>query len=184
MTPKSLEAVTALATIARVGSFTRAAGELGVSRSALSHRIKTLEEILGVRVLNRTTRSLALTGAGEHLIAAVHPSLESISAALEEVAAWDGEPKGKLRLSVPRIAGLTVIRPRLSEFVRRYPGVELELSVNDGLVDIVAGGFDAGIRFLESVALDMVTVAVGPPVEFAAVAAPEYLTGRALPIHP
>ena len=184
MNPRDLPLLAALALVARHGSFARAAAELGVSRSALSHAVRGLETRMGVRLLNRTTRSLSPTAAGERLIEQVAPALASISQAVDEANGYRDRPRGRLRLNIPRVAALVVLAPALQGFLAAHPDLELELAVEDATVDIVAEGFDAGIRFGERLAGDMIAIPIGPPVEFAVVGSPSYFARRAPPLVP
>ena len=147
-----LDRLAAFVRIARLGSFAAAARELGVTSSALSHGLRQLEADLGVRLLNRTTRSVSPTEAGELLLGRLEPSLAEVEAALQSVRNEDGVPRGRLRLNVPRLAARLVLAPLLGQFHARCPQVQLEIVTDDRLVDIVEAGFDAGIRFGESLA--------------------------------
>lgn len=184
MKPRDLPDLAALAAVARHGGFSRAAAELEVSRSALSHAIRGLEERLGVRLLNRTTRSVSPTAAGGRLLEALAPALEQIGRAVDQTNAFRERPSGIVRINLPRIAAKLVLAPALPAFLAEYPDIQVELSVDDATVDIVAAGFDAGVRFGERLAGDMVAVAISPPVEFAVVGSPSYFTGRSLPLSP
>lgn len=184
MTPRPLAELANFATVVRHRSFARAAAELGVSRSALSHGMRALEQRLGVRLLNRTTRSVSPTDAGSRLLAGVQPALADIDRALDAVNAYRERPAGTLRLNVPRFAALAVLAPVLPRFLAMHPDVKLEISVDDAKVDIVERGFDAGIRFAEILSADMVAVRVGPPVAFAVVGAPAYFARRPQPATP
>ncbi len=166
--------------VARLGSFARAARAHGVSRSAVSHAIRTLEERLGLRLLHRTTRSVAPTEAGATLIAELGPALATVSEALARAGERRDEPAGTLRLNMPHMATLVLAR-LLPGFVRACPRVRLEVATDDALVDIVREGFDAGIRFGESLAQDMVAVPFGPSQRFAVVASPEYFAAHPAP---
>lgn len=171
----------AFAAVARHRSFRKAAVERGVSASALSHALRGLEERLGVRLLNRTTRSVTPTEAGQRLLARLDPALSEVADALADVTALQTEPTGTLRLNVPRPAARLLLAPMLAGFVAAYPRVQVEIVTDDSLTDIVGAGFDAGIRFGESLAGDMVAVPIGPPQRFVCVAAPSYLTMRGAP---
>jgi DNA-binding transcriptional LysR family regulator len=184
MNPRDLPDLVSFATVARCGGFARAAAEMGVSRSALSHAIRGLETRLGVRLLNRTTRSVSLTAAGERMLAEVAPALERIGSAIEGANGFRDRPAGRVRLSVPRVAAALALIPALPSFLAAHPDVEVELSIDDAAVDIVAKGFDAGVRFGELLAGDMMAVAIGPPVEFAVVGAPAYFRDRPVPQEP
>jgi len=170
--------------IYRLGSFARAGRELAVSPSAVSQTLRQLEERLGVQLLNRTTRSVAPTDAGARLYAQLRPALSSLEAALESVNAHRERPTGTIRLMVPRVAFRMFIEPMLARFHVRYPEVVLDLTIEDALVDIVEHGFDLGIRLGELLDVDMVAIALGPPMRQKTVAAPSYLEGRQIPRHP
>lgn len=184
MNSRDLPDLASLAVVARHRSFARAAAELGVSRSALSHAVRGLEERLGIRLLNRTTRSVSATPAGERLLARLRPALADITEALDEANQYRDRPSGSLRLNVSRLAAVTVLLPELPRFLAEYPDIKLEVSIDDATIDIVDRGFDAGMRFGERLAGDMVAVAVGPAVEFAVVGSPTYLADRSTPEHP
>lgn len=183
MTP-DLHELDAFAAVARHRSFRKAAAERGVSASALSHALRGLEERLGVRLLHRTTRSVTPTEAGQRLLARLDPALREVADALADVTALQAEPAGTLRLNVPRPAARLVLAPMLAGFVAKYPHIQVDVVTDDGLADIVGDGFDAGIRFGESLAGDMVAVPVGPPQRFVCVAAPSYLAARGVPETP
>ncbi|MEO1481453.1 MAG: LysR family transcriptional regulator [Myxococcota bacterium] len=182
--PGALRALVSFEAVARHGSFSRASVELAITRSALSHRIRALEEKLDVRLLNRTTRSVSPTSAGERLLTQIKPALDTLARSVQEVVDAAEEPAGRLRLNVSNLAARVALAPRLGALRSTYPGIELDVSVSDAFVDIVSGGFDAGIRFHEALHLDMVSIPIGPEIEFAVVAAPDYLRGRVLPTHP
>jgi DNA-binding transcriptional LysR family regulator len=148
--------------VAEEGSFTRAAVKLGMSQSALSHAMKALEQRLGVRLLSRTTRSVAATEAGEELLKTLRPAFDGIDAGLALLSMKREVPAGKLRLTMTKQAAQSVVQPMLSRFLAAYPDVQVELFVDDRFTDIVAGRFDAGIRFGQKVAKDMISVRVGP----------------------
>jgi DNA-binding transcriptional LysR family regulator len=170
--------------VARHQSFRKAAAERGVSPSALSHIIRGLEDGLGVRLFNRTSRSIGITAAGEHLLQRIGPALGDIAEAIEQVNAFRGRPAGTLRLNVPRTAAELVVKPIMARFLAAYPEIRLEVVGDDGLVDIVAQGFDAGIRPGHQLAQDMIAVPVGPRRRFAVVASPAYFAGRDRPRAP
>lgn len=165
----------AFVAIAERSSFAKAAIHLGISRSALSEAIRGLEEKLGVRLLNRTTRSVALTAAGERLLAELRPALDSFEAALESVNVFRDKPGGQLRLTVPRPAAKMVIEPILSKFLAAYPAISLEIITDSALTDIVRDRFDAGIRPGHRVGRDMIAVRVGEDARPTIVASPDYL---------
>ena len=170
--------------VARARSFSGAARELGVSRSAVSQSVRQLEEELRVVLVARTTRSVSLTDAGRQLVEAVAPAVAQTRAALAEVSAKPGEIVGRLRLTVPRIAFEFVIKPLLPAFLEQHPRIEVELVFEDRRVDIVAGGFDAGIRLSEYVERDMVSVRLTDSFRFIVVGAPSYLDKRGTPQRP
>ncbi len=165
-------------------SFAKAAIQLGVSRSALSETIRGLEEKLGVRLLNRTTRSVALTEVGERLLAELRPALDSFEAAMESVNVFRDKPGGQLRLTVPRPAAKTVIEPILSKFLAAYPAISIEIITDSGLTDIVRDRFDAGIRPGHRVERDMIAVRVGEDARPTVVASPDYLRRHGHPKAP
>lgn len=176
-----LPELTALAAIVSHRSFRKAADELGLSPSTLSHMMRTLERGMGVRLLNRTTRSVAPTEAGERLVARLRPLLSDIDAALAEVDDFRGLASGTLRINTSEIAARLLLRSAVPAFLQRYPQVSLDLVTEGKLVDIVAEGFDAGIRLGEAVPQDMVAVRFGGPTRFIAVASPTYLAGHPVP---
>lgn len=180
----SLNDLHAFAAVARTRNFRQAAAELGVSPSALSHALRGLETRLGVRLLNRTTRSVAPTEAGERLLIRLAPALDQITEALTELEDLRTAPSGSLRINAPRAACDWVLAPLMPLFLARYPGMRVDLVGDDSLVDIVARGFDAGVRFGESLQQDMVAVPLGPPQRFIVVASPEHLARHGRPVHP
>ncbi len=167
--------------VAKHGSFRKAALERGVSPSALSHVIRGLEQLLDVRLFNRTSRSIRITPAGEHLLKRIGPALGDIAEAVEQVSLFRSRPAGPLRLNVPRNAAELVIKPMMGRFLLTYPEVRLEVVTDDELVDIVAEGFDAGIRAGQHLAQNMIQVPVGPLLRFAVVGAPAYFASRGRP---
>lgn len=170
--------------VARQRSFSAAARELGVSRSAVSQSVRQLEEQLRVGLLVRTTRSVSLTEAGRRLVAGAGPLLGQVGAVLSEVSAQPGEAVGRLRLNVPRSAVPFVIDPVLPAFRERHPRIEVEVVVEERLVDIVAEGCDAGVRLSESIQRDMVQVKLTDSFRFVVVGAPSYLALRGTPERP
>lgn len=184
MNRQNLSDLAVFAAIAEERSFTRAAARLEVSGSALSHNLRALEERLGVKLIQRTTRSIALTEAGERLLERLKPALEDIEAAVEELQAGRDRPGGRVRISAHRTAAMLVIAPQLRRMQIDYPDVVVELAIEDGLVDIVSKGFDAGVRSGELVAKDMISVRIGPGQRSAVVAAPAYFRGHAVPSSP
>ncbi len=170
--------------IANHRSFRKAAIELGVTASALSHALRAIEERLQVRLVNRTTRGVGLTEAGERLFDRIRPAFLDIDAALDDLDTFRGQPYGKLRINAARAATKLVLLPIVSRFLRVYPSVEVEIVIDDALVDMVSSGFDAGIRFGESIAADMIAVPIGPRHRFAVVGTPDYFDNRPVPTTP
>jgi len=170
--------------VARERSFTKAAAKLGVSQSALSHTIRELEERLGLRLLSRTTRSVAPTDSGDRLLRTLAPRLEEIEAELSSLTALRGKPAGTIRITAGEHAAQTVLWPKLSKFLRKYPEIKLELIVDYGLRDIVADRYDAGVRTGEQIAKDMIAVPIGPDMRMAVVGAPSYFAKRPRPKRP
>lgn len=164
----------AFAVVAEKASFTRAAAELGMSQSALSHAIRSLEERMGVRLLSRTTRSVSVTDAGEKLLRSLSPALMEISDAVDAVGALRGKASGSLRITATKHAVSSVVMPVLPNFLAANPDIRLEMIVDDRLMDIVAERIDAGIRFGDIVEKDMIAVRIGPDVRMAVVGAPSY----------
>lgn len=182
--PALLPALAVFACVARHASFSRAAIELGMSASALSQSVRALEQRLGVRLLHRTTRRVGLTEAGGQLLRETQPALARIGGALQALEEGRDVPAGRLRVTAPRIAVERLVLPHLPAFCARYPQVEVELEVQAALTDLVAEGFDAGIRLGESLAEGMVAVPLGPPQRLVVVGAPAYLHGRPAPATP
>lgn len=173
-----------LVMVARERSFTRAAAKLGVSQSALSHSIRGLEERLNTRLLTRTTRSVASTEAGERLIESMAPMITEIEKALQDLADNQENPSGNIRITAGEHALSSTLWPLLKPFVQRYPDVNVELSIDNALTDIVSGRFDAGVRLGESVEKDMVAVRIGPDWRMAIVATPDYFAQHGVPQTP
>ncbi|ACL62467.1 LysR family transcriptional regulator [Methylobacterium nodulans] len=184
MLRESLNDLFAFIAVARTGSFTRAAAQLGVSQPALSQTVRGLEARLGVRLLTRTTRSVAPTEAGERLLKAVGPRFAEIEAGLAMLAELRGKPAGTVRITATEHAANTVLWPTLKRVLPEYPDIKVEIAVDYGLTDIVAERFDAGVRYGGTVAKDMTAVRIGPDVRMAAVAAPAYFAGRSKPERP
>ncbi len=174
----------AFAMVARERSFTKAGAKLGVSQSALSQTVKALEERLKLRLLTRTTRSVAPTEAGLRLLATVAPRFEEIEAELAALGELRGKPAGAVRITAGEHAAVAVLQPALKRFLPDHPDIRVEIIVDNGLVDIVAAGFDAGVRLGESLANDMVAVRIGPTMRMAAVASPAYLARHGVPATP
>ena len=184
MATTDLNILAAFLAIAQERSFTKAAKRLGVSPSAMSHSIRGLEEELGVRLLSRTTRSVAPTEAGEQLLVRLRPALTDVQEALDQLSGLRDKPAGRVRLLLPRLAGTTVVGPKLAKFSRDYPDVVLDVTADDSRLDIVAGGFDAGIHFGEYIQKDMVAVRVSRDHRAAIVGSPEYFKSHAKPKTP
>ena len=170
--------------VAREQSFTKAATKLGVSQSALSHTVRGLEAQLGVRLLTRTTRSVAPTPAGERLLTTMGPLLDEIEAGMAALSEFRDKPAGTIRITAGEHAAHTVLWPALERLLPDYPDIKVELDINNGMTDIVAGRYDAGVRLGEQVAKDMVAVRIGPDTCMAVVGAPSYLAGRPRPRTP
>src|SRR5271169_5669051 len=174
----NLDDLLAFLAVARERSFTKAAAKLGVSQSALSHTIRELEARLGVRLLTRTTRSVSPTEAGERLPHTLGPRFEEIEAELAALSELREKPAGSIRITATEYALDAILWPKLVKFLRQYPDVKVEVFIDNGLTDIVAQRFDAGVRAGEQVAKDMIAVRIGPDLRTAVVGAPSYLKKR------
>jgi DNA-binding transcriptional LysR family regulator len=179
-----LDDLLAFVAVGQERSFTKAAAKLGVSQSALSHTIRDLEARLGVRLLTRTTRSVAPTGAGERLLHSLAPRFDEIAAELSAVSELRDKPAGTIRITATEFAVDTLLWPKLAKFLRQYPDIKVELFMDNGLTDIVAQRFDAGVRSGEQVAKDMIAVRIGPDLRMAVVGAPSYFKTRSEPKRP
>ncbi|WPO00649.1 LysR family transcriptional regulator [Pseudomonas sp. MUP55] len=184
MSRANLNDLHAFVVIAREGSFTRAAAQLGVSQSALSHTMRALEARLGVRLLARTTRSVAPTEAGQRLYQSMAPRLEEIDLELAAITQVRDTPAGSVRISATAHAADTILWPKLSKVLRDYPHIKVEITVDYALADIVAQRCDAGVRLGDQVAKDMIAVPIGPPLRMAIVGAPSYFKQRPVPQAP
>jgi DNA-binding transcriptional LysR family regulator len=171
-------------TVAEERSFTRAAVRLGISQSALSHAMRRLETKLGLRLLTRTTRSVAPTEAGERLIETLRPALDAIDGRIAALTEMRGEPAGTVRITTPEQPARSILWPAIDRLVAAYPDIRVEVDLDASLTDIVAGRFDAGVRLGERLEQDMVAVPIGPRLRMATVAAPEYLARRSAPATP
>jgi DNA-binding transcriptional LysR family regulator len=171
--------LTAFVAVAEHSSFTRAATYLGISTPTLSQTIRALEEQFGVRLLNRTTRSVALTEAGEELLGRLNPVMEGMRNAVDAVNAFRDKPTGTIRLTVHPVAAVTVMAPLVARFSAEYPEIRLEISVDDERIDIVSERFDAGIQLGDSIAQDMIAIPVGAKLRLSTVASPDYLARSA-----
>ncbi|MGC5799379.1 LysR family transcriptional regulator [Sphingomonas sp. NFX23] len=170
--------------VAAERSFTRAAAKLGTSQSALSHTVRRLETRLGVRLLTRTTRSVAPTAAGERLLATLTPALGMIDAELASLSDLRDKPRGMIRITTSEHAAETVLLPVLAPFLAEYPDIQVELSIDSGLTDIVTDQFDAGVRLGEALAKDMVAARIGPDLRMAVVGSPSYFDQHPIPKTP
>lgn len=174
----------AFVAVAREGSFTRAAAQLGVSQSALSHTIRSLEARLGIRLLTRTTRSVSATDAGQRLLATVAPRFDEILAEVAALSELRDKPAGTVRISAAEHAADSVIWPRLERFLPSYPDIHVEVTVEYGMIDIVANRYDAGVRLGDQVAKDMIAVRIAPDLNMAVVGAPAYFANHPIPATP
>jgi len=184
MSGENFRGIRAFLAVARERSFTRAAAQLGVSQSALSHTIRALEARLGLRLLTRTTRSVSPTEAGERLIQRVAPRFEAISNELTAFEQLRDKPVGTVRITASDFAANTILWPKLSKLQPKYPDIKIEVAIEPGLTDIVAEHFDAGVRFGDQIARDMTAVRISPDIRMVIVGAPSYLEGRPLPKAP
>jgi len=184
MPNENLNDLMAFVAVAKERSFTRAAAQLGVSQSALSHTIRGLEERLGLRLLTRTTRSVAPTEAGERLLRTVGPRFEEIDTELAALSELREKPAGTIRITATDYAADTILWPKLTKFLRQYPDIKVEVVIDYGLTDIVAQRFDAGVRSGEQVAKDMIAVRIGPDLRMVVVGAPTYFAARSKPTRP
>ena len=184
MERENLTVLAAFLVVAEEQSFTRAAKRLGVTPSAVSHSIRGLEERIGVRLLSRTTRSVAPTEAGHQLLARVRPAFADVRDAVDTVSELSERPAGRIRLLVPRLAAATVLAPKLKQFALSFPDVVLDVTADDSRLDIVAGGFDAGIHYGEFIQKDMIAVRVSKDHRAAIVASPEYFESNPKPKSP
>ncbi len=179
-----LDHLETFALIVRCGGFRAAAAERGVSSSVISQTMAALEQALGLRLLNRTTRSIAVTEAGERLLARLRPALDDIHLALAEVDQLREQPSGTLRINAPGPAVDHILCPLAFAFMEAHPEVRVEIVSDAAIIDIVAEGFDAGVRFGQQLAKDMIALPLGPPLRYAIVAAPSYLRKRGRPTTP
>ena len=184
MARNNISDLLAFLAVAREQSFTRAAGKLGISQSALSYRLRNLEARMGVRLLIRTTRSVSTTEAGERLLQTVGPQLEEIEAEMVAVSDLGGNSAGTIRITATDYAANTIIRPRLTPLLKEHPDLRIEMHVDYALTDIVEQRYDMGVRWGDQVAKDMMAVRIGPDVRSVIVAAPSYLANRAVPASP
>src|ERR1700743_665244 len=184
MSDLDLRDLDAFVAVARTRNFRRAAIGQRVSVSSLSQRLRGLEERLGVRLPHRTTRSVALTEAGELLLSRVAPALHDVNGALDEVRGLRGVPSGRLRINAPPPAIDLALAPMVAPFLAAFPKIDLEIVGDSSFVDIVAQGYDAGVRYGEHLAQDMIAVSLGPSQRYAVVASPEHVAKHGRPKHP
>jgi DNA-binding transcriptional LysR family regulator len=181
---KNFNDLLAFLMVAREGSFTRAAAQLGVSQSALSHTIRGLEARLGIRLLARTTRGVSLTEAGERLFLTVRPRFEEIEAELAALSELREKPSGTIRITATDYAADTILWPKISKVLQDYPDIKVEVNINYGLIDIVAERYDAGVRLGDQVAKDMIAVRIAPDLRMVVVGSPAYFSKRPRPEAP
>jgi len=174
----------AFVAVAEALNFSRAADKLGVSSSALSQLVRALEERVGVRLLHRNTRNVSLTDAGESMLKRVKPAVQELAAAIEQTSELRARPVGVVRIHCFRTAAELLVRPLLRDFHEAYPEVVVDITLDDEVVDVVAGGYDAAIRIGEVIDQDMVAIRLGPDLRQFAVASPDYLARRGTPQHP
>ena len=184
MPRENLNDLHAFIAVAREKSFTKAAAQLGVSQSALSHTIRGLEARMGIRLLTRTTRSVSPTHAGERLLTAVGPHFEDIQAELDALTELRDKPVGTIRITAGLHATDTILWPKLQPLLKKHPDIKIEITVDYGLTNIVADRYDAGVRLGEQVAKDMIAVRIGPDFSMAVVGTPDYFESRPLPKKP
>jgi DNA-binding transcriptional LysR family regulator len=180
----NLDDLMAFLAVARERSFTRAAARLGLSQSALSHTIRALETRLGVRLLTRTTRSVSPTEAGERLMQTIGPRLDEIDGELAALSDFREKPVGTIRITAADYVADTILWPKLVKFLKQYPDIKVEVSIDSSLTDIVAERFDAGIRHGEQVAKDMIAVRISPEMRMAVIGTPAYFKTRSVPRRP
>jgi DNA-binding transcriptional LysR family regulator len=181
---ENLNDLAAFVSVAREGSFTRAAAQLGISQSALSQTIRGLEERLGLRLFNRTTRRVAPTDAGERMLAAIGPRLEGIEADIAALSELRDKPAGNIRITASEHAADSILLPKLITLIADYPDIKVEINTDYRMIDIVEQRFDAGVRLGEYIAKDMIAVRIGPDVRMAVVAAPSYFARYPVPKKP
>lgn len=184
MTRENFNDLHAFLIVAEKGSFTRAAAEIGVSQSALSHTIRGLEERVGIRLLTRTTRSVSPTEAGERLIRTIDPGFAEIQAGLTALSELRDRPAGTIRIATSSHAAESILLPGLQPLLAEYPDINIEINIDNGLTDIVAERFDAGVRIGEQVERDMIATRIGPDIRLIAVASPDYFSRHPIPQTP
>lgn len=181
MGPDFFSLLPAFRMVATTGGFTAASGRLGITPSAVSQKIRQIEALVGVRLFERTSRSVRLTEAGRLLLENTDRAFADIADALDRVRMVGKRPAGNLRINLSRLAAQVCILPRLAAFVRHYPDIKIELATDDRLSDIVAGGFDAGIRFQDTLEMDMIARSIGPPLRRSVLASRSYLEASGTP---
>lgn len=181
---EELNDLTLFMAVAEEKSFTRAAAQLALSQSAVSHAVRRLEAHVGIKLLNRTSRRVSTTDAGEKLLAALRPGLGMINARIEELRLLGDAPRGLVRIATSKPALRTLLWPKLSQIIHDYPEIQIELNLESRLTDLAEERFDAGVRLREFVSPDMIAVNIGPPIRLAAVATPGYLQEHGVPEHP
>jgi DNA-binding transcriptional LysR family regulator len=184
MSRENVNDLLAFLAVAKEQSFTRAAAKLGMSQSALSHNIRGLEERLGVRLLTRTTRSVAPTPAGERLVRTLGPAFDEVESELGALSEFRDKPAGTIRLTTGEHAVDSILLPALKKLLAQYPDIKVEVTIDYGLTDIVAERYDAGIRLGEQVAKDMIAVRIGPDMRMVVVGTPAYFSQRTPPQTP
>ena len=184
MARQTINSLLAFRSVAKARSFTRAAAEMGVSPSALSHTIRALEERLGLRLLTRTTRSVVPSEAGEHLLGVIVPHFDGIEAGLAALSELRDKPAGSIRITTGIHAAQAIVWPALAKLLPIYPDIQIEISVHSGFIDIVAERFDAGVRLGETIAQGMVAVRIGPDMRMAAAGSPAYFSTHRPPRTP
>lgn len=184
MSIEGYEQLAIFSVVARERSFTRAAAKLGMSQPALSRAMRQLEDRLGIRLLARTTRSVSATEAGEHLLRVVAPRFEEIDTELALLSQFRDKPAGRLRITAGEHPAVTILQPALAKILPDHPDIQVEVIVDYGLTDIVAEGYDAGVRLGEQVARDMIAVRIGPDVRMAVVGSPDYFARHPRPRTP
>jgi DNA-binding transcriptional LysR family regulator len=184
MARQNINSLLAFRAVAEARSFTRAAAQIGVSPSALSHTIRALEERLGLRLLTRTTRTVVPSEAGERLLGAIGPHFDGIEAQLAALSELRDKPAGAIRITTGIHAAQAIVWPAIAKLLPIYPDIQFEISVHSGFIDIVEERFDAGVRLGETIAQDMVAVPIGPDMRMAAVGSPAYFSARKPPRTP
>src|SRR5215212_6250425 len=184
MRRENVNDLTAFIAVAREQSFTKAAAQIGVSQSALSYTIRTLEERLGLRLLTRTTRSVSMTDAGERLLRSIGPRFDEIESEIAALTALRDKPAGTIRITTVEHAADTILWPAIAKLLAEYPDINVEIVSDYSVTDIVTERYDAGVRLGEQVDKDMIAVRIGPDIRMTVVGAPSYFKRRAKPLNP